>query len=70
MHRPYVVRTARRTIACVGSATDLHAGGGWHLLDIDPDRKRFEIARRVWSVESGDYVAASEPIRGWPLAPA
>lgn len=64
MHRPYVVRTARRRIACVGSATDLHAGGGWHLLELDPATKRVEVARRAWSPEAGAYVAATEPVPG------
>lgn len=67
MHRPYVARTQRRRIVCVGSATDLHVRGGWHLLDLDPATKGVSIERRVWSSEVGAFVASTSAIPGSEL---
>ncbi len=56
MHRPYVVKTARRTTINAGSATDLHVkGAGYHVYDIDPDQHRVRITRRSWDVASGKF---------------
>lgn len=66
MHRPYAIRTARRTVLCAGSATDLSHGCGWTLLELDPqDPASLSLSRRVWSEERGAYAASSAPIRGW-----
>ena len=59
MHRPYVVKTKRRTTICAGSATDLHVkqGCGYHVYDIDPAAHRVRISRRAWNVGPGRYEA-------------
>lgn len=64
MHRPYVVKTQRRTIVNPGSATDLHVKGfGYHVYDIDPATKRVRLERRAWNPASGKYEAdASSPL--------
>lgn len=58
MHRPYRVRTARRTVICTGSATDLAGRCGYNVLDIDVDNRRLEIERRVWDADADGYVPA------------
>lgn len=65
MHRSYVVRSHRRTLVCAGSPTDLTASGGWLLFDIDPDTRRFGIARRSWSAEADAFLPNPEPLPGW-----
>ncbi len=62
MHRPYVVKTKRRTAICVGSATDLHVkqGCGYHVYEIDPAAHRVRISRRVWNAGPGKYEAHTE----------
>lgn len=58
MHRPYVVKSARRTMINPGSATDLHvAGMGYHVYDIDPAAHRVRLSRRRWSAERDRYEA-------------
>lgn len=53
MHRPYVVKTKRRTIINPGSATDLHVKQfGYHVYDIDPAAHRVRIERRSWNGET------------------
>lgn len=59
MHRPYVVKTKRRTIINPGSATDLHVKGfGYHVYDIDPAAHRVRITRRAWN--GTDYADAPD----------
>ena len=61
MHRPYVVKTKRRTTICVGSATDLHVKGcGYHVYDIDPANHSVHIERRTWNAGPGRYEAAPD----------
>ena len=62
MHRPYVVKTSRRTIICAGSATDLHVkqGCGYHVYEIDPAAHRVRISRRTWNEGPGRYEAAPD----------
>ena len=59
MHRPYVVKTKKRTSICVGSATDLHVkqGCGYHVYEIDPAEHRVKISRRSWNAGPGRYEA-------------
>lgn len=58
MHRPFVVKTKRRSIVNAGSATDLHVkGAGYHVYDIDAANHRVTIARRAWDRATGRYVA-------------
>lgn len=64
MHRPYVVEVSGRKAICVGSGTDLATGGGWHLLEIDPESRRVELSRRVWSSDEQAYVDAPGLIPG------
>lgn len=60
MHRPYVVRTKRRTIVNAGSATDLHVPGcGYHVYDIDPAARRVRVTRRGWTGQRYDAQPAS-----------
>ena len=64
MHRPYVVKTKRRTEICAGSATDLHVKPcGYHVYDIDPAAHRVRINRRGWNPSAGRY----EAVEGSPL---
>lgn len=57
MHRPYVVKTKKRTIINAGSATDLHVkGAGFNVYDIDPAAHRVKLSRRAWSVAEARYV--------------
>lgn len=50
MHRPYIVKTRRRTIINPGSATDLHVKAfGYHVYDIDPSAHRVRVERRAWN---------------------
>lgn len=62
MHQPYVVRSARRTIVCAGSATDLAMSGGWSLYEIDVVTKSVSLRRRVWSELASDYQPSGESI--------
>ncbi len=56
MHRPYVVKTRRRTIINPGSATDLHVKEfGYHIYDIDPAAHRVRLERRSWN--GSEYAA-------------
>lgn len=57
MHRPYRVRTRRRTVFCAGSATDLAGRCGYNVYDIDLETKRVDVERRVWSAATDGYVA-------------
>lgn len=59
MHRPYVVKTKRRNVVCVGSSTDLHVaqGCGYHVYEIDPASHRVKIERRVWNGGPARYEA-------------
>lgn len=60
MHRPYVVKTKRRTIINAGSATDLHVEGcGYHLYDIEPATGRVRVTRRGWNGSTYDAVPDS-----------
>ncbi len=60
MHRPYVVKTKRRTIINAGSGTDLHVKPcGYHLYDIDPAAHRVRVTRRGWTGERYDAVPGS-----------
>ena len=62
MHRPYVVKTKRRTIINAGSATDLHVKRfGYHVYDIDADAHRVRIQRFGWN--GSDYA----PVPDSPL---
>ena len=64
MHRPYVVKTKRRTIINAGSATDLHVaqGCGYHVYEIDPATGRVKVNRRAWNVGPGRYEAVDSPL--------
>ena len=59
MHRPYVVKTKKRTVVCVGSSTDLHVavGCGYHVYEIDPASGRVKIERRSWNGGPARYEA-------------
>lgn len=60
MHRPYIVRSKRRTLINAGSATDLHVPAcGYHVYDIDPAARRVRVARRGWNGEGYAPVAGS-----------
>jgi 3',5'-cyclic AMP phosphodiesterase CpdA len=60
MHRPYVVRTKRRTLVNAGSATDLHVPGcGYHVYDIDAGARRVRLTRRGWTGRGYDAQPAS-----------
>lgn len=70
MHRPFVVKTKRRTIINAGSATDLHVrqGCGYHVYDIDPAAHRVRINRRTWNAGPARYEAApGSPLNGVEL---
>ena len=70
MHRPYVVKTKKRTIINAGSATDLHVkqGCGYNVYDIDPAAHRVRISRRIWNAGPGRYEAAPQsPLNGVEL---
>ncbi|MEW5847986.1 MAG: metallophosphoesterase [Myxococcota bacterium] len=56
-HKHYVVKAERTTMVCAGSATDLHLRCGYHVYDVDPDRKTFTVQRRVWDVAAQRYTA-------------
>jgi predicted phosphodiesterase len=57
MHRPYVVKTKKRTVVNAGSATDLHVvDRGYNVYEIDPAQRRVRITRRAWSATEGRYV--------------
>lgn len=64
MHRPYVVKTKRRTVINAGSATDLHVrqGCGYHVYEIDPASGRVKVSRRAWSAGPGRYEPVSSPL--------
>ncbi len=64
MHRPYVVKTKRRTIINAGSATDLHVrqGCGYHVYEIEPASGRVKIERRAWSAGPARYEAVDSPL--------
>lgn len=64
MHRPYVVKTKRRTLINAGSATDLHVaqGCGYHVYEIDPVSGRVKVNRRVWNAGPGRYEAGDSPL--------
>ncbi len=64
MHGAYAVRTQRRQVLCVGSATDLHKPCGYHVLDLDPAARTVKVERREWSRATGAY----EPQPSSPLA--
>lgn len=68
MHHPYVVRTERRTVACVGSATDLSVVGGWQVVEVDLQTGRFDLQRRVWRPETQAFGPSTDQIPGWPRA--
>lgn len=55
MHQSYAVRTARRTVICAGSATDLAHGGGYNVYALDDDA--VTVVRRTWDISSGAFVA-------------
>lgn len=60
MHRPYVVKSKRRTIINAGSATDLHVRPcGYHVYDVDPATGRVRVTRRGWNGSAYDAVAGS-----------
>lgn len=60
MHRPYVVKTKRRTIINAGSGTDLHVKGfGYNVYDIDPAAHRVRIERRAWNGTEYDAAPGS-----------
>jgi len=58
IHKAYRVKTERRTIACAGSATDLHVACGYDVYELDPAARVFTASRRVWDPASRRYVAA------------
>jgi len=64
MHRPYVVKTKRRTVINAGSATDLHVsqGCGYHVYELDPASGRVKISRRAWNAGPARYEAVSSPL--------
>ena len=56
LHRPFRIRTQRRTIVNAGSATDLHVNGaGYNVYDIDIATRRLRITRRAWQAETNTF---------------
>lgn len=49
MHMPYTVRTQRRQVICVGSATDLKQKCGYNVYDIDTAAKTVRVERRRYT---------------------
>ena len=66
LHRPFRLRTARRTIVNAGSATDLHVNGaGYNVYDIDAATHRVTLSRRAWSPAASAYVEdLASPVTG------
>jgi predicted phosphodiesterase len=61
MHRPYVVKTKRRTVVNAGSATDLHVkDAGYNVYDINIEKKSVQISRRAWHIETNGYIQSTE----------
>ncbi len=60
MHRPYSVRTARRTVFNAGSGTDLHVACGYNVYTVDAERFTLRCERRAWSRVTQRYEAAPE----------
>lgn len=60
MHRPYIVKTGKRTTICAGSATDLHRKCGYHVYDIDAAARRVRVQRRQWNTVTRRYEAAPD----------
>jgi 3',5'-cyclic AMP phosphodiesterase CpdA len=61
MHRPYVMKTAKRQIINAGSATDLHLKQpGYHVYELDPSAHTVRIERREWSPERATYLAVGD----------
>jgi predicted phosphodiesterase len=60
MHRPYIVKTKKRTLINAGSATDLHVkGAGFNVYDIYPTAHRVKVTRREWSASENRYLDGS-----------
>jgi 3',5'-cyclic AMP phosphodiesterase CpdA len=55
LHRPFTIRTKRRTIINAGSATDLHMRCGYNLYDIDVAAKRVAVTRFWWNAAAQRY---------------
>jgi 3',5'-cyclic AMP phosphodiesterase CpdA len=61
MHRPYVVKTKRRTVVNAGSATDLHVkDAGYNIYEINIEKRSVQISRRVWRIETNRYIQLTE----------
>ncbi|MBL8919332.1 MAG: metallophosphoesterase family protein [Myxococcaceae bacterium] len=63
LHRPFTIKTGRRTIINAGSATDLHMRCGYNLYDIDVAAKQVAVTRFWWNAQGGRY----EPDAGHAL---
>lgn len=63
LHRPFTIRTKRRTIINAGSATDLHMRCGYNLYDVDVPQRRVAVTRFWWNAQAGRY----EPDAGHAL---
>lgn len=55
LHRPFTIKTGRRTIINAGSATDLHMRCGYNLYDIDVAAKRVAVTRFWWNAAAQRY---------------
>ncbi|MGF1508838.1 MAG: metallophosphoesterase family protein [Myxococcota bacterium] len=57
IHDSFVLGCSGYSIACSGSATDLHHRPGYNVYEIDPATRRFQVERRSWSETERRYLA-------------
>lgn len=60
IHDAFWLRRPRPTV-CAGSATDLSRPCGYHIYQIDPERRTLLLERRVWDGQR--YVGRDRPVR-------